>query len=121
MASREIPDGVGPAERGQASVELVAVIPALLLALLIAIQLAVAGYALWSAALAARAGARAAAVGRAAAPAARGALPTVLRRTARVRGRETVEVRVHVPRVLPAVPRFAVSARTRLGPVDSRG
>src|SRR3954453_24189564 len=50
-------------DRGQASVELVAVVPVLLLVTLVVAQLAVAGYALWSAAAAARAGARAGYVG----------------------------------------------------------
>ena len=49
--------------RGQASVELVAAIPALVLVTLLVAQLALAGYALWSAGVAARAGARAAYVG----------------------------------------------------------
>ena len=50
-------------DKGQASVELVAAIPALVLVALMAAQLALAGYALWSAGVAARAGARAAYVG----------------------------------------------------------
>ncbi|MBA2239869.1 MAG: pilus assembly protein, partial [Solirubrobacterales bacterium] len=48
---------------GQASVELVAVLPALLLALVVGLQLAAAGWSLWSATEAARAGARAELVG----------------------------------------------------------
>src|SRR3989442_1436385 len=50
-------------ESGQASVELIAAIPALALVTLLVAQLALAGYALWSAGVAARAGARAAYVG----------------------------------------------------------
>jgi hypothetical protein len=62
-------------ERGQASVELVAALPALLLAALIALQLLAAGYALTLADGAAEAGALALASGGSAAEAAREALP----------------------------------------------
>ena len=61
--------------RGQASVELVAALPALLLAALVALQLLAAGYALTLADGAAEAGALALASGGSAADAARGALP----------------------------------------------
>lgn len=63
------------AERGQASVELVAALPALLLAALVALQLLAAGYALTLADGAAEAGALALASGGSAAEAARAALP----------------------------------------------
>ncbi|HEY6730926.1 MAG TPA: hypothetical protein VI039_07870 [Solirubrobacterales bacterium] len=63
------------AERGQATVELVAALPALLLAALVALQLLVAGYALTLADGAAEAGALALASGGSAAEAARSALP----------------------------------------------
>lgn len=63
------------AERGQATVELVAALPALLLAALVALQLLAAGYALTLADGAAEAGALALASGGSAAEAARGALP----------------------------------------------
>lgn len=62
-------------ERGQASVELVAALPALLLAAMLALQLLVAGYALTLADGAAEAGALALASGDSAAEAARAALP----------------------------------------------
>ncbi len=62
-------------ERGQAAVELVAALPALLLAALVALQLLAAGYALTLADGAAEAGALALASGRSAAQAARAALP----------------------------------------------
>jgi hypothetical protein len=62
-------------ERGQASVELVAALPVLLLAALLALQLLVAGYALTLADGAAEAGALALAAGRPAVQAAREALP----------------------------------------------
>lgn len=63
------------AERGQATVELVAALPVLLLAALVALQLLVAGYALTLADGAAEAGALALASGGSAAEAARAALP----------------------------------------------
>lgn len=62
-------------ERGQATVELVAAIPALLLAGLLALQLLAAGYALTIADGAAEAGALALAAGRPARSAVHGALP----------------------------------------------
>ncbi len=63
------------AERGQATVELVAALPALLLAALVALQLLAAGYALTLADGAAEAGALALASGGSAAAAARASLP----------------------------------------------
>jgi hypothetical protein len=62
-------------ERGQASVELIAALPALLLAALVALQLLAAGYAMTLADGAAEAGALALASGGSAAGAARSALP----------------------------------------------
>jgi hypothetical protein len=63
------------AERGQATVELVAALPALLLAALVALQLLLAGYAITLADGAAEAGALALTSGGPAAEAAREALP----------------------------------------------
>jgi hypothetical protein len=63
------------AERGQATVELVAALPALLLAALVALQLLAVGYALTLADGAAEAGALALASGDSAAAAARESLP----------------------------------------------
>ena len=62
-------------ERGQATVELVAALPALLLSALVALQLLAAGYAITLADGAAEAGALALASGESAAEAARRALP----------------------------------------------
>ncbi len=62
-------------ERGQATVELVAALPALLLAAIVALQLFAAGYAMTLADGAAEAGALALAAGGSATGAARGALP----------------------------------------------
>jgi hypothetical protein len=109
------------AEGGQASAELVAVIPALLLAVLVAAQLGVIGWALWSAGSAARVGARAAHVGGDAEAAARSALPTHLRRGVRVSGEEEeVGVRVRVPALVPGVPRIPLEASAALDPDPSR-
>lgn len=63
------------AERGQATVELVAALPAMLLAAMVALQLLAAGYAMTLADGAAEAGALALASGGSAADAARAALP----------------------------------------------
>src|SRR5256885_5320244 len=62
-------------ERGQATVELIAAVPALLLAAFVALQLLAAGYSLTLADGAAEAGAMALAAGRPAVPAVREALP----------------------------------------------
>lgn len=102
-------------EDGTASVELIAAIPILLLAFLVAAQIAVAGYALWSAGVAARAGARQALIGGDVVAAARGALPPSVRDGAKVDASE-LSVRVAVPRLLPALPKVIVGARTQLGP-----
>ena len=94
-------------ERGQATVELVAALPALLLAAALALQLLLAGYALTLADGAAEAGALALASGGSASEAARAALPGW------ARGDVAVEVeggRVTV-RLLPPSPLAAV-ART---------
>ena len=103
-------------EAGSASVELVGVLPFLLLAVLVAAQLALAGQALWSAAVAARAGARAALVGRDAGDAARAALPPSMRHGARIGDSGAVSIEVPVPRLLPGLPPVSVAASTRLGP-----
>ena len=99
-------------EHGQATVELVAVLP--LLALLAAglWQAALAGHAHWSAASAARAAARAEAVGASARDAARLRLPRSLERGMRLRAEGgEVTLSVVVPK-LPGLPALGrVSAR----------
>jgi hypothetical protein len=105
-------------QRGQASVELIAILPALLLGALIAAQLGLAGYALWSAGAAARAGARAEHVGGDGEAAARNALPGLLRSGATVSRRHGVQVRVGVPSLIPGVPGTSVRAATALDPAD---
>jgi hypothetical protein len=83
-------------ERGQASVELVAVLPCILLAAAVVWQLVLVGHTAWLTAQAARAGARADAVGRDAEAAARSALPRSLKRGLEVDSRPAGGVRVSV-------------------------
>src|SRR3954452_133362 len=107
-------------QSGQASVELVAAIPVLLVVTLVVAQLAVAGYALWSAGAAARAGARAGYVGGNAKAAARQSLPAPLRRGADVKDSDSdgVRVRVRAPSLVPGVPSVPVTAHSGLGTGD---
>jgi hypothetical protein len=108
-------------ERGQASVELIAAIPALALVTLLVAQLALAGYALWSAGIAARAGARAAYVGGDGERAARASLPEPLRKDAMIRDRSGLRVEVRTPSLVPGLPRVPVTARSGLGTGDGGG
>lgn len=101
-------------ESGQASAELVAIIPALLIGVLVAAQIGLIGYALWSAGAAARAGARAAHVGGDVEAAARSALPSPLRDGATVSDESGVGVRVRVPALLPGLPRIPLEASAAL-------
>ena len=108
-------------ERGQASVELVAVLPAVLLVGALVWQLALAGHAAWMCAHAARAGARAEVVGGDGRAAARSALPDGLEHGMRVERRQAggVRVRVRIPLLLhrwrgPA----SVSATASLGAAE---
>ena len=89
-------------EVGQASVELVATLPALLLVSAFVWQCALAGHTAWMAAHAARAAARAEAVGRDPRAAARSALPNGLERGLEVEPGPggAVRVRVQVPLLL---------------------
>jgi hypothetical protein len=101
MASAGGGGGIGrPGERGQASVELLAGIPALLVAALVALQLLAVGYSTSLADGAVEAGAMALAAGREAQPAVRAALPGWARgrvRTAVDDGRLTVSLRPPSP------------------------
>lgn len=95
-------------ERGQASVEMVGVLPAVILAAAVAWQLALAGHAAWACANAARVAARAQLVGEDARAAARSALPRHLERGLRVRAPQggdagAVRVTVRVPLLLPGM------------------
>jgi type II secretory pathway component PulK len=87
--------GIGN-ERGQASIELVGVLPFVLLVGAVVWQLALAGHTAWLTANAARAGARADAVGRDATSAARSALPRSLERGLEVDRLQEGGVRVYV-------------------------
>jgi hypothetical protein len=100
-------------DRGQASVELVALLPVLAVVAGLLWQVVVAGQAVWLAGAAARAGARARAVGADPAAAARGALPPRLERGLRVvpAGDEGVRVVVRIPSVLTGGSLASVAAR----------
>jgi hypothetical protein len=104
--------------RGQATVELVALLPVIVVIALAVWQVAVAGHAVWAAGAAARAAARAEAVGGSAERVARRLLPRRVRGRARVRAEEGGEVRVEVP--IPAVvgggALFTTTARARFEP-----
>jgi len=103
-------------ERGSSSIDFVGVLPVLILVALISLQLVVAGFTLWSAAVAARAGARAAEVGTDAKAAALRSLPGPLRSDAEVDRRAgLVSAKVPIPRLLPLLPVVRVEARTSLG------
>jgi type II secretory pathway component PulK len=105
-------------ERGQASVELVAVLPAVILIGAVVWQLALAGHAAWLTANAARAAARAEIVGRSASSAARSALPQSLERGLEVKrlDKDKVRVSVRVPWLLMGRPGpIRVAAVSSLG------
>jgi hypothetical protein len=89
-------------EGGQASAELLGVVPAVLLVVALVWQLALAGEAVWLCANAARAAARAEAVGRDGPAAARSALPRSMERGLLVdrAGGGAVRVRLRVPLLL---------------------
>jgi hypothetical protein len=115
---REDRRSANDAQGGQASVELIAVVPFLLLAALVAWQLLLAGHSLWLAASAARVAARADVVGRNVESAARSALPEPLERDLSVvrLSEGGVRVSVRVPLVLQrwSTP-LRVSARASMG------
>ena len=105
-------------EHGQATVELVALLPVIAVIGLGVWQVAVAGHVVWAAGAAARAAARAEAVGGSTERAARRILPRRVRSAARVRAGDGGEVRVEVP--IPAVvgggALFTTTARARFEP-----
>ena len=102
---------------GQAAVELVAVLPAVLVCTAIVWQIVLGGATLWAAAHAARTAGRAAVVGRDATQAARRALPDALEPGLRVtRLDRAVRVRVRVPLLVPGRPSpISVTAAAGLG------
>jgi hypothetical protein len=104
----------GRGEEGQASVEMAALLPLVVLLGALLWQAVVAGQALWLSAAAARAAARAAAVGGDAEAAARGALPPRLEEGLRVRagrGHGGVRVAVRVPSVITSGSLATVESR----------
>jgi hypothetical protein len=103
----------GSGEDGQATVELVAVLPVLGLVALLAWQAVVAGQTWWLASAAAREGARASALGGDPVVAARRVLPTA--RLSRD-GADGVRVRVAVPAVFAGVRFGSVTVRARMEP-----
>ena len=106
-------------QRGQASVALIAIVPALILVALTMVQFALAGHAAMSAVAAARAAARASYAGTDVEDAARAALPTALRQGMDVEERDDrTEVEVQAPRALPFMPRIPVTGSALLGPAD---
>lgn len=105
-------------ERGQATVELVGVLPLVVVLGFAVWQAAVAGQALWMAGAAARAAARAAAIGTDPEAAARAVLPPRLEDGLRVRARDDggVRVTVWIPAVVGAGAVGATTARARFVP-----
>jgi hypothetical protein len=106
-----------PADRGQATVELVALLPLLAVFVAMLWQAVVAGQAVWFAGSAARAAARASAVGSDARAAAQRVLPDRLERglvVARERGDQGVRVAIEIPTVIGTAGLGRVSARARL-------
>ncbi len=104
-------------ERGQASVELVALLPLVAILAFSMWQATVAGQAVWLAGSAARAAARASAVGADPGAAARRVLPERLERgllVTRVDGREGVKVAIRIPAVVGGGGLGSVSARAAL-------
>ncbi len=99
-------------DRGQAAVELVALLPLVVLVLAIAGQAVLAGYAVWEARVAARAAARAHAVGADPRAAALAHLPAMMERGIRVAapGGADVRVTLRIPAVVGALALGRVSA-----------
>jgi hypothetical protein len=107
---------------GQATVELVALLPCVVAVVAAAWQLVLAGDAKWSAATAARAAARAAAVGRDAEAAARRHVPARLERGLRVSeaGEGRVSVSVEIPPVIHGIRPGRVRAEAGFAPQEDR-
>lgn len=105
------------AARGQASSELVAAIPLLIVLALAVLQLAVVGWGVWTAGTAARAGARAQFVGGSPRGAARSAIPEVLEEDAAITTTgHGVAVTVRVPSLLPGLGRLPLAASADFDP-----
>ena len=114
-------DEVARGQRGQASVELVAVVPLLVLAGAVVVQVGLAAHAWGAAREAARAGARAAQVDAPVRAAVARMMGDDFARGAAVRtltgrdGEARVTVRVRVPMILPWVPAPSVAAEAPVG------
>jgi hypothetical protein len=122
-SARHAVPGLSPAsssDRGQASVEFVALLPLIVLVLFAAWQFVLAGDALWHARTAARAAARAQAVGGDAEQAARDHLPERLERALQVSEGRDGDVRVSV-RVPAVVDTLEVGRVTATGHFDPQG
>ena len=109
-------------ERGQAAVELVALLPVVVLLAALLWQAAIAGQVVWLAGSAARAAARAHAVGTDTERAARGVLPEDLEDGMRVRARSdgAVEVTLPVRSIFGAKRLATVGAKARFEPQGER-
>ena len=109
---------VPPTARGQAAVELVALLPLVALLLALAYQCLLAGHAAWEARVAARAAARATAIGADAGRAARAHLPRPLERGLQVQPDLSGDVRVslRIPNVLPALDLGRITATAHFRP-----
>jgi hypothetical protein len=115
------PSSRGGDAAGQASVELVAVLPFACLVCAVVWQVVLAGHAAWAAGSAARAAARASAVGLDPKAAARSALPGGLERRLSVREGSggAVSVGVRIPSVAgDLLPLGSVTATARFAPQD---
>ena len=107
-------------ETGQASSELVAVVPVLLLLTLAAAQLAIVGFGLWIAGDAARAGALAALFDGGAERVATDAVPRVFDPSAEVSGTR-VRVEVRPPSLLPGIRMPEIATASSLDPAGGEG
>jgi hypothetical protein len=114
--------GAPPPSRtaGQAAVELVALLPAIIAVLTLALQALLAGSAVWEARVAARAAARAHAFGADATQAAKAHLPSRLEQGLRVRTETSgaVHVSIRIPTVVPAIRLGRASATSHFRPQD---
>ncbi len=110
--------GANP-QRAQASAEMVAVVPLILIGALALAQLVVAGWALLSAGEAARVGARTAHIGGDGEAAAMRALPSPLEPGEVSTDASGISVEVQAPALLPWLPSIPVSASAALDPAGS--
>lgn len=106
-------------ELAQASAELVALVPLLVVCALALTQALAAGWTLLSAGEAARVAARVAHVGGDAEAAVRQALPSLLEPADVEVERSKVTVKVRAPAVLPGVPRIPIASSAALDPEGS--